>query len=87
MKIQRISQEKNDTWDTYDSAVVFAETEQDARMTHPNGYQKTGDLDWGGNEMSYGSWCDAEDVKVEYLGTTDRVVPNKTVICSSFNAG
>lgn len=89
MKIWRISQKANNDWDTYDSAVVFADTEQDARMTYPAGYKFTNgeSIEWNGKETSYGSWCDAKDVNVEYLGTTDREVPNKTVICASFNAG
>lgn len=84
MKIWKISQKKNNTWDTYDSAVVFAETEECARMTHPSECE-TYDLD--GKVDSYSSWCDAKDVTVEYLGETDRIVPNKTVICASYNAG
>ena len=85
MKIWRISQGKNNTWDTYDSAVVFADTEKDARMTHPSPYEIDGI--WDGKVRSRSSWCDAKYVKVEYLGDTERDVPNKTVICGSYNAG
>lgn len=87
MKIWRISQKANNYWDTYDSAVVFAETEEDARMTHPIKYEFEKGEVWDGKHRNYGPWCDAKDVTVEYLGTTDRVVPNKTVICASFNVG
>lgn len=86
MKIWKISQTENLIWDTFDSAVVFAETEEDARMTHPSAYEFT-DSKWDGKVDYYSSWCDAKYVTVEYLGETDRDVPNKTVIVGSFRAG
>lgn len=88
MKIWRISQNVNNNWNTYDSAVVFADTEQDARMTHPSYYEfgEEGEI-WDGKHRDYGRWCNAKDVIVEYLGVTDREVANKTVICASFNTG
>jgi len=36
MKLWLLEQTVNNDWDTYDKAVVAAETEHDARMTHPN---------------------------------------------------
>ena len=83
MKIWKISQKENNNWDTFDSAVVFAETEKDARMTFPHSLNQG----WDGKVGMRSSWCDAKYVTVEYLGVTDRDVPNKTVICASFNAG
>ena len=38
MKLYLISQDINDDWDTYDSAVVVAENEVDARSIHPSEY-------------------------------------------------
>jgi hypothetical protein len=82
MKLWKISQVVNNTWDTFDSAVVAAETEKDARLTNPDTQ-----CEWNGIAGRWSSWCDAKDVTVEYLGETDRVIPNKTVIVASFNAG
>ena len=36
MKLYLISQDVNDGYDTYDSAVVAAESEEDARSIHPS---------------------------------------------------
>jgi hypothetical protein len=79
MKLWKLSQKVNNNYDTFDSAVVAAETKEDARLIHP------GEKEWNGTMDRY--WCDAERVIVEYLGETDRVIPNKTVIVASFNAG
>ena len=38
MKLWCISQTDNDGYDTFDSAVVAAETESDARAIHPYGH-------------------------------------------------
>lgn len=68
-------------YDTYDSCVVAAETEQEARMISPNGNDLFGKDQWRNS-----TWCKApEDVIVEYLGTTDRKISG--VILASFNAG
>jgi len=37
MNLYLISQDVNDGYDTYDSAVVCSESESDARMMHPGG--------------------------------------------------
>lgn len=41
MKLWKISQTVNNDYETYDSAIVAAETEEEARLTHPdpNGYR------------------------------------------------
>lgn len=82
MKLYLISQDDNNYYDTYDSAVVCAEDEETARNMNPrNGEPMTRD-DW---EQRYSSWCRAaERVSVEYLGETDR---EKGVVLASFNAG
>lgn len=81
MKLWLISQDMVSGYDTFDSAVVAAETEEDARNTHPATYKR----DWDGNETS--TWCSKEHVDVQFIGVTDRQYNNKTVICASFNAG
>ena len=76
LKLWLISQEENTEWDTYDSAVVAARTEEEARLINPGG-------DW---ELSI-DWCSSPDkVHVEYLGiATEGVEPG--IVLSSFNAG
>jgi len=75
-----ISQGVNNEYDTYDSAVVAAESEEDATKIHPSGH------DWSGvdEDYTYSSWASACDVDALLIGTTDR---EAGVICSSFNAG
>jgi len=79
MKIYFISQDKHSGYDTYDSAVVIAENEEEAKSIHPNGYDKVEE------EGDY-TWCGKEFVKVEYLGEA-KEGSTKGVICASFNAG
>ena len=81
MKLFLICQKKISGYDTYDSAVVAALSEDDARNMHPNGGNlKTDNDEWG-------SWVSIDymhHVKVEYLGETEI---DRGVICASFNAG
>jgi hypothetical protein len=75
-----ISQSVNNGYDTYDSAVVCAENEDEARGIHPSGYRCDGDR-WCSD------WCESvEDVEVQYLGKAADDIPSG-VVCSSFNAG
>lgn len=78
MKLWRISQTQNVGYDTYDSAVVAAELEGDARKINPDGNE------WG---RPYGAWAASpEQVKVELLG--DAVPGTKAgIILASFHAG
>lgn len=76
MNIYLISQDENDGYDTYDSAVVAAPDEATARTIVP-------DENWP--HWGVGTWCSSPDkVKVEYIGTTERP---QGVILASFNAG
>lgn len=91
MKLWLISQTYNNGYDTYDSAVVAAETEEDARETHPSADFWDGE-NWcylrhnGDKVLSYHSgWADPLHVQVEYLGETDRDL--KGAVLASFNAG
>jgi hypothetical protein len=72
MKLFKISQNVNNEYDTYDSAVVAAKSESDAASIVPDSYSD--------------SWCDPEDVKVEYIGEA-RPGIEAGVIVASFNAG
>ena len=94
MNLYLISQNIVNGYDTYDSAVVSAETSEEARTIHPSAYVTHIDNNnWMGGDFSRtyinneSSWvrCDQlEDISVELLGTTLR---GKGLIFSSFNAG
>lgn len=64
-------------YDTYDSCIVAADTEEQARMISP--------AEW--KPFGYSSaWASTpEAVKIEYLGLTDRKISG--IILASFNAG
>lgn len=82
-----ISQEENTGYDTYDSAVVCAESEEQARNINPNRWKfgnETGFMDW--SKRNY-DWCSSPDkVTVEYIGEA-KEGSEIGVILSSFNAG
>jgi hypothetical protein len=71
-------------YDTYDSCVVVADTEEEARMIYPGVWY--GEKPWDGKVRKYSDWGAAKDNRVEYIGETDREFP-VSVICASFNAG
>ncbi len=82
LNLYLISQSHNPTWDTYDSAVVAAYSEDGARAIHPNGeFLSNRPL-----SCRYNAWARPEYVTVEYLGVAAANV-KEGVICSSFNAG
>jgi len=77
VNLYKISQTDNDDWDTYDSAIVCAASEDDARQINPGGR-------WN---SSLDGWCKSPDlVTVELLGTANDDIP-AGVVLSSFNAG
>ena len=77
--LYKISQDKNQDWNTYVSAVVCAEDEQQARHIHPDS-NMTGE--WWVDEDNYGDWVKPDDVKVALIGITDLIPPGE-VICSN----
>jgi len=82
MKLWLIHQTRNTDWDTYDSAVVSAETEEEAKWIHPNKNVK-----WDGKSYHRcDTWCSVEFVKADYIGEAKEGT-DRGVICASFNAG
>ena len=79
MNLYLISQDKNDDYDTYDSAVVIAENPGKAKMTHPNGGE------WDGKCGECGTWASVEHIEVEYIGVSESRASG--VVLASFNAG
>ena len=82
MNLYLISQDHNAEYDTYDSAVVAAHDESQARLIHPSRGLQSEDS----KEDEYDVWTLRELVKVELIG---KAVNGTSigVICSSFNAG
>ena len=84
MNLYLIRQDMNRDYDTYDSAVVIANSEEEAKTIHPQGYRwKNGSWNthWSSND-----WCHPEHVKVELIGTTTSGDVGDVII-ASFNAG
>lgn len=98
MKLWKISQSVNYDYDTYDSAIVAAETEDEARMIHPEGkldrhqpsVWDSGRYSWiyriYSSEFRDTSWAPPSDVTVELIGTA-KPGTKAGVILASFNAG
>ena len=82
MKLFLISQNINNGYDTYDSAVVCAENEDEAKKINPDGYGKEVTTE----EERYSSWTTIDNVDVEYLGEAKEEL-EAGVVCASFNAG
>lgn len=71
MRLWLISQDVNDGYDTYDSAVVAAATEDEARHSDVGSAQ---------------TWCSPEHVTVKLIGEAAEGIP-AGVVLASFNAG
>ncbi len=84
MKLFKIYQNLNNGYDTYDSAVVVANSAAEAQKIHP--CDASGDFDMYDNWVSRPSL-----VKVKYLGEVVGELDSDTypgaIICSSYNAG
>jgi hypothetical protein len=92
MKLYKISQSVNAGWYTYDSAVVAANSKQEARRIIPSpfyfydgGFYYNYKNQEPAKEKLDPSWCKPSDVTVEEFGTTTHKAGK--VIIASFNAG
>lgn len=93
MKLYKISQEVNNNFDTYDSAIVCAENEEEAKKICPDKFYKLEGDEWvfrrgdGSivDKRCY-TWCDIKYVTVEYIGEAKKEL-KKGIILASFNAG
>lgn len=74
--LYKIWQNVNNDYDTYDSAVVAACGEDEARNIHP-----------GLDTFSNTTWSDPSDVHVELIGEAIEGIEPGGVMCASFNAG
>lgn len=91
MNLYLLSQKENDNYDTYDSVVVAANTEDEARLIHPDCNTnlsfpplRSSEECW---EDEFSRWCSAPNkVNVQLMGIA--VEGTKSgIILASFNAG
>lgn len=82
MKLWLITQSVNDHYDTYDGAVVAAETAEAARVINP----ATGDFYDPEVGDQYDAWCEPSHVTVTLLGDAEDSIAHGVVL-ASFRAG
>ena len=97
MKIYLLSQDIVSGYDSYDSAVVIAENEDEARKIHPNilvthitNGQWMGTYSGGGEYVNKSfelvRCSDIDKISVKYIGEAD-TIQQKGLVLASFNAG
>jgi len=87
MNLYLLTQTVNTGWDTYDSCVVAAETEVDAKYIHPSDYKNDPDENWWEEESNwYDDWASPNKITITLIGLAVEGT-NQGIICSSFNAG
>ena len=96
--LYRVSQEKNNSWDSYDSFIVAARTSSDAKFFHPAGEQVVWDEEreewcWEDDGTAWPNddwvrpWHLLGEDQIVCIGRASHGVEVGDVICSSFNAG
>lgn len=82
LNLYLLEQSINDNYDTYDSCIVAAEGEEEAKLIHPSQYPPKG---WPlTDERS--DWALPEHVSVTLIGTAAPGI-KPGVVLASFNAG
>lgn len=94
MFLYLISQSTNNEYDTYDSAVVVAKNEYNAKRIHPSGNKEYDHTvgKWVSKNAIIpffdDSWCDnLDDILVTYIGVASSGMNDGEVVCASYNAG
>jgi len=83
MNLYLLTQNEVGGYDTYDSCVVAAETEEEAKKIHPSDYVRNNAYDWGKD----GTWASSpESVSADLIGIAAEGTETG-VILASFNAG
>ena len=77
MNLYKLWQDDNDDYDTYDSAVVCAESEDEAKSIADTEFD---------SEPIYGSWVAREKVRCQLIGYAVSGM-KKGIVVASFNAG
>ncbi len=85
LKLYLLTQNLNDTYDTFDSVVVCAKSEADAKTIHPDGgvfVEIEGRIN---PEYSHGDWVSKfSHIQSKYLGPAAECI-ERGVIIASFN--
>ena len=83
MKLFKITQDEENGYDSYDSAVVVAKDEESAKKIHPS--MRNGAWE---EKYRYYDWASApENVKAKYIGEAISELKEGDIVVSSFNAG
>ena len=92
MNLYLLSQNESKGWDTYDSAIIAAESEEEARKICPSGRYEWRD-GWCYDYLPTRRYCprsdwanDIANISVKLIGVADPTVV-RGVILASFNAG
>ena len=81
MKLYLLSQNQYSDYDTYDSCVVCAESDEDAKTIYPDG------SDFNKKDKWMHCWADSlENIQCNEIGVANDN-QKRGVICASFNAG
>lgn len=86
MNLYKLTQTVNNNSNTYDSAIVIAESEKEAMAIHPRQIPGSVDFTWD----SDCSWAyEPSEVKAEFIGIFQGEINanQNRVLCASFNAG
>ena len=80
--------------ETYSSAVVCANSEQEARCVHPNGRYVFANGSFVSKQTRrsfpsghFSGWVHPDKVKVTFVGVAARDILPGSIVCASFNAG
>ena len=87
--IYLVKRTDNVTWDEYDSFVVCAESEDEARRVSPDGlmFFEDGISEQSKQYFKYG-WTDKiKTLEVICVGLASASLKNRQVVCASYNAG
>jgi hypothetical protein len=77
-----LNQNTNNKYDTYESAVVIAKNEEEARLIHPDGNIFTFKREW---DMR--SWVSPDQVKVQLVGVAGHNWQEGDVVIANYHSG
>jgi hypothetical protein len=87
MNLYKLEQDWNSGYDTYDSAVVAAESSDDARTIHPAGDgEVTTEYPKENRWWLNGSWAPLSEIRATLIGVAEAAI-ERGVIVASYNAG
>lgn len=92
-QLYKISQTKNNNYDTYDSAIVIANSEEEAKKIHPSGvyyWKENKWVSWDDCDYDEGyDWTSPDNVVCRLISVyvVVELLNENPVICSSYNAG